>query len=95
MAPGGFDADADITAITVNRWGHGYSYTKNSLFDPPASGTEPSEIASARVGRVAIANSDAAWDAYAHAAIDEAHRAVNELLDSAVADVQGRRAVGH
>jgi hypothetical protein len=29
---------------------------------------------------VAIANSDAAWDPYAHAAIAEAHRAVGELL---------------
>ena len=33
-----------------------------------------------RVARVAIANSDAAWDAYAHAAIAEAHRAVSEFL---------------
>ena len=33
-----------------------------------------------RSGRVSIANSDAAWDAYAHSAIDEADRAVRELL---------------
>lgn len=31
------------------------------------------------LGRVSIANSDAAWSAYAHAAIDEAHRAVGEV----------------
>jgi spermidine dehydrogenase len=31
-------------------------------------------------GRVAIANSDAAGDAYAHLAIDQAERAVCELL---------------
>jgi spermidine dehydrogenase len=80
LGPGGFKADADIAAITVNRWGHGYSYTENSLFDPPGIGSEPSEIARERVGRVAIANSDAAWDPYAHAAIAEAHRAVEELL---------------
>ena len=80
LGPGGFEADADIAAITVNRWGHGYSYTENSLFDPPGNGSEPSEIARERVGRVAIANSDAAWDPYAHAAIAEAHRAVGELL---------------
>jgi len=80
LGPGGFKADADIAAITVNRWGHGYSYTENSLFDPPGMGSEPSEIARERVGRVAIANSDAAWDPYAHAAIAEAHRAVEELL---------------
>jgi spermidine dehydrogenase len=43
---------------------------------------EPSEVAHARVGRIAIANSDAAWDPYAHAAIAEGHRAVSELLGS-------------
>ena len=32
------------------------------------------------IGRVAIANSDAGWDAYAHVAIDQADRAVRELL---------------
>jgi spermidine dehydrogenase len=31
------------------------------------------------VGNVTIANSDAGWSAYAHVAIDQAHRAVNEL----------------
>ena len=80
LGPGGFKADADIAAITVNRWGHGYSYTENSLFDPARNAPEPSEVARARIGRVAIANSDAAWDPYAHAAITEAHRAVGELL---------------
>lgn len=82
LGPGGFDADADIAAITVNRWGHGYSYSENSMFDSPAGGPEPSETAHARVGRVAIANSDAAWDPYAHAAIAEAQRTVSELLAS-------------
>jgi len=80
LGPGGFKAEADIAAITVNRWGHGYSYTENSLFDSAGNGPEPSEVARGRVGRVAIANSDAAWDPYAHAAIAEAHRAVGELL---------------
>ncbi len=80
LGPGGFDADADIVAITVNRWGHGYSYSENSLFDASGTDPEPSDVAHARVGRVAIANSDAAWDPYAHAAIAEAHRAVTDLL---------------
>jgi spermidine dehydrogenase len=75
---GGFNAERDIAAITVNRWGHGYAYGFNTLYDreqrPPVN-----EIARRRVGRIAIAGSDAAWDAYAHAAIDEAHRAVSEL----------------
>ena len=33
LGPGGFDADRDIAAITVNRWGHGYAYDANSLYD--------------------------------------------------------------
>jgi spermidine dehydrogenase len=78
LGPGGFDARRDIAAITVNRWGHGYAYGFNSLYDreqvPPIN-----EIARRRVGRLAIAGSDAAWDAYAHAAIDEARRAVHDL----------------
>jgi spermidine dehydrogenase len=78
---GGFVADRDIAAITVNRWAHGYAYAFNPLFDQePAGGKPLNEVGRARVGNVAIANSDAAWDAYAHAAMDEAHRAVSELL---------------
>lgn len=79
LGPGGFDAGRDIAAITVNRWGHGYAYSFNTLYDavqdPPLY-----EIARRRVGRLAIAGSDAAWSAYAHAAIDEARRAAQELL---------------
>ena len=78
LGSGGFNAQRDIAAITVNRWGHGYAYGFNTLYDheqqPPLN-----EVARRRVGRLAIAGSDAAWNAYAHAAIDEAHRAVSEL----------------
>jgi spermidine dehydrogenase len=80
LGPGGFDADRDIAAVTVNRWGHGYSYGGGALFDPPPDGPEPYELARAPAGRVTIANSDAAWSAFAHSAIDQAHRAVQELL---------------
>jgi spermidine dehydrogenase len=62
LGPGGFEADSDIAAITVNRWAHGYSHTENSLFDAPGNGSQPDQIARARVGRVAIANADAGWD---------------------------------
>lgn len=78
FGPAGFDADRDIAAITVNRWGHGYAYTENSLYDRETK-PMPYEVARRRVGRIAIANSDAGWGAYAHAAIDEARRAVGEL----------------
>jgi spermidine dehydrogenase len=79
LGAGGFDADRDIAAITVNRWGHGYSYSKNTLSDPHSDGPQPYETARTRCGQVSFANADAAWAPYAHAAIAQAHRAVGEL----------------
>jgi spermidine dehydrogenase len=79
LGPGGFASARDIAAITVNRWPHGYGYVANSLFD--GDGYENVlEQARQSVGRVAIANSDAGGDAYAHLAIDQAARAVRELV---------------
>jgi spermidine dehydrogenase len=81
LGPGGFDATRDITAITVNRWPHGYAYEYNPLFDPDwPPGEAPHEIGRTRFGRIAIANSDAGAAAYTDSAIDQAHRAVMELL---------------
>jgi spermidine dehydrogenase len=81
LGPGGFDPARDITAITVNRWPHGYAYEYNPLFDPDwPEGEAPHEIGRASFGPIAIANSDAAAAAYTDAAIDQGHRAVEELL---------------
>ncbi len=77
LGAGGFSSARDIAAITVNRWSHGYAYTPSPLFDQDFGPTM--EAARQPVGRVTIANSDAGWDAYAHVAIDQAHRAVREL----------------
>jgi spermidine dehydrogenase len=79
LGPGGFVSSRDIAAITVNRWSHGYSYGANSLFD---GDDHKAAIALARKpsGRVAIANSDSDWHAYAHTAIDQAERAVREVM---------------
>ena len=79
LGPGGFDADRDIAAISVNRWGHGYSYSGSTLFDREGDDERIPEAARKRAGRVAFANADSAWDPYAHVAIDEARRAVEEL----------------
>jgi spermidine dehydrogenase len=79
LGPGGFNAGRDIAAITVNRWSHGYSYTANSLYEDKDDETVM-EAARATVGHVAIANCDAQWDPYAHSAIDQAARAVRELV---------------
>ncbi len=82
LAGTSFDAAHDITAITVNRWPHGYAYEFNPLFDdfdiPPDS--RANVIGRQRFGRIAIANSDSGAQAYTDSAMDQAHRAVNELL---------------
>ena len=79
LRPGGFDASRDIRAITVNRWSHGYSNWVNTLVDDPDEMQALMRSASRPIGRVAIANCDRRWDAYAHSAIDAAADAVAEL----------------
>jgi spermidine dehydrogenase len=81
LGDGGFDAARDIRAITVNRWPHGYAYEYNSLYDPvwPA-GKSPCEIGRAAFGNIHIANSDAGAFAYTNEAIDQAWRAVQEIV---------------
>jgi len=79
LGPGGFFSARDIVAITVNRWPHGYGYVANSLYDEDDY-EGVLERARQKSGRVAIANSDAGGDAYAHLAIGEAARAVRELV---------------
>jgi len=81
---GGFDAEKDIAAITVNRWPHGYAYEYNDLWDDPTFNKNkgPHLTARKQVGRVSIANSDASGYAYVNGAIDAADLAVNGLLKS-------------
>jgi spermidine dehydrogenase len=81
LVAGGFDPARDITAITVNRWPHGYAPEYNSLFQPDLPlEQQPNIVGRARFGRIAIANSDSGRAAYTDVAIDQAHRAVGELL---------------
>jgi len=83
LSGGGFDPARDIEAITVNRWPHGYGYEYNPLFDPEwPPGEAPHEIGRRRFGRITIANSDSAATAYTDAAINQAYRAVNELINA-------------
>ena len=77
----GFDPEKDIEGITVNRWAHGYAFTPNTLFDPDWKEEEkPWVLGRQPFGRIAIANSDAGASAYSNVAIDQAHRAVGEIL---------------
>jgi spermidine dehydrogenase len=81
LGGGGFDAARDITGITVNRWPHGYAPEYNPLFDADVPEHErPNVLGRAPFGRIVIANSDAGGAAYTDSAIDQAHRAIEELL---------------
>lgn len=82
LSAGAFDPARDIEAITVNRWPHGYSYEYNQLFEPldrPES-ERPCVIGRQPFGRIKIANADAGGRAYTDCAIDQAYRAVQEIV---------------
>lgn len=81
LGPAGFDPARDIEAITCNRWSHGYAIEYMRPWDQYwPDGPLPIEAARKPWGRIAIANSDSGAYAYAHSAIDQAGRAVDELL---------------
>ncbi len=85
LGEGDFDPAADITGITVNRWAHGYSYFYNPLFDTVYEERDDERYPHIRArkpfGRITIANSDAAASANLEAAVEQAYRAVTELLN--------------
>jgi spermidine dehydrogenase len=75
----GFNHEADIKAITVNRIPHGYAYWYWGLDDPEwEEGQAPHEIGRQQFGRISIANTDSEVTPYMNAAFDAAHRAVEE-----------------
>jgi spermidine dehydrogenase len=81
LGPGGFNPADDITAITVNRWPHGYAPEHNSLFDPDLPESQQAHVRGrSPFGRIAIANSDSGGGAYTDIAIDQAYRSVVEVL---------------
>jgi spermidine dehydrogenase len=85
LGDGGFDPARDIIAIAVNRWPHGYAYTYNPLYDPmewvyTSTDDRPCVKARQPFGLITIANSDAAASPHTDAAMLEAHRAVQEVL---------------
>ncbi|MEM8937453.1 MAG: NAD(P)-binding protein [Pseudomonadota bacterium] len=79
----GFDPAEDIQGITVNRWAHGYSYFYNPLFDDVHDDWDDERHPHMRArkphGRITIANSDAGASALFYTAVEEAHRAVEEI----------------
>ncbi|HEX5786879.1 MAG TPA: hypothetical protein VFY03_01770, partial [Woeseiaceae bacterium] len=84
LAGAGFDAERDISAITVNRWPHGYAYNPHLLWEPAyASEAETPWVRGRQPhGRIAIANSDAGATANTNSAIRNGFRAVSEVFAS-------------
>jgi spermidine dehydrogenase len=85
LGEGGFDAARDIAAITVNRWPHGNAYAYDTITEPYhwamfATDDRPCVVARQKLGRLSVANSDADASPFTDAAIDQAHRAVREVL---------------
>jgi len=80
LSGSGFDPARDILAITVNRWAHGFTTGRNTLFEQDRALTvSPTVAAKQPFGRITIANADAGGVSTAGTAIDEAFRAVREL----------------
>ncbi len=85
LGAGGFNAARDIVAITVNRWPHGNAYAYDTITEPYhwsmyPTDDRPCAVARKQLGRISIANSDADASPFTDAAIDQAHRAVREVL---------------
>jgi len=84
LSEGGFDPARDIEGITVNRWAHAYINRANPLYDEIYEDRDDERYPFVRgrkpFGRIAIANSDAGSSSLINVAIDQAHRAVSELV---------------
>jgi spermidine dehydrogenase len=78
----GFDATRNIAGVVLNRWGHAYVSPQPGFFfgsdgNPPARAV----LRAAPFGRIAFANTDLSGTPDHRTAIEEAHRAVSQLLD--------------
>lgn len=80
FALAGESLDEALLAVTINRWGHGYSYEENELWDDETAAEQVQQRVQQPIGNIHIANSDAAWGPYMHVAIQQGVRAVNEVM---------------
>jgi spermidine dehydrogenase len=77
----GFDAKRDIAGIILNRWGHAYLCAQPGFFFGTAEAPAPREVLRrGPFGRIGFANSDLSGIMDHRASIDEAQRAVTQLL---------------
>jgi len=81
----GFDGRRDIAGIILNRWGHAYLTPQPGFFFGKDGKRPPAELMRQHpFGRVAFANSDLSGIMDHRASITEAHRAVRQVLASAM-----------
>lgn len=72
--------DDKILAVTINRWGHGYSYEQNILWDNEIEVERILKSVKQPKENVHIASGDADWQPYTQGAFDQAWRAVGEII---------------
>jgi len=77
LGPYGFNSAKDILGLTINRWGHGYTY-----WDPTPNPDEVPYAVRGRqpFGRISIANTDAGGDDSSQIAMEQAYRAIHEVM---------------
>ncbi len=78
----GFDARRDIAGIILNRWGHAYLSAQPGFFFGADGQPAPGEVLrTTPFGRIAFANSDVTGIMDHRASIQEAHRAVGQVVE--------------
>jgi spermidine dehydrogenase len=82
FGPSGFDARRDMTGLVLNRWGHAYLSAQPGFFFGKDGAPAPGEVLRRNpVGRVAFANSDVTGIMDHRASIQEADRAVRQVVE--------------
>ncbi len=87
FARSGFDASRDIAGIILNRWGHAYASPAPGFYFGKDGKPAPGDVLrAAPFGRIAFANTDLSGMPDHKSSILEAARAVEQLLDLALAE---------
>lgn len=76
----GFDARTDIAGIILNRWGHAYVNPYPGFYFGRDGKPAPSDVVRKPLGRIAFAHSELRGHQNWNGAVEEAHRAVEQLL---------------
>ena len=87
FSPSGFDPHREIAGIVLNRWGHAYVSPQPGFFFGMDGNPAPRQtLRAAPFGRIAFANTELSGAPDHRTAIEEAHRAVSQLLDQVLTE---------